>query len=246
MNERSFENPQTRERATLVESARETGGKRSVLDIEVGGGGGVMGHFHDVHQERIEVLAGAHRGDHRRRQLTRSGRARRSSSSPAVAPVRGTLPRRSCCGFAARSPRATPASRRRSRCCSGSRATARRGRNGFPKRLGDTRLAGEVERGLPTGPARLLAPVFGWLARRAEASGRAAELLRRYGVEAPASGVRPGSRDAAPRRPREEPSCTLADAVPGPPSGDAVKGADGPARPEQPHGEGRDRGVPAG
>ena len=58
MSERTFENPQTRERATIVESARQNGGKRSVLDIEVGGGGGVMGHFHDVHQERIEVLAG--------------------------------------------------------------------------------------------------------------------------------------------------------------------------------------------
>src|SRR5215468_10393884 len=59
MDTRTFENPQTRERATLVESARETGGQRSVLDFDVEVGGGVMGHFHDVHQERIQVLAGA-------------------------------------------------------------------------------------------------------------------------------------------------------------------------------------------
>jgi len=52
--------------------------------------------------------------------------------------------------------------------------------------------------GLPSGPARLLAPVFGWLARRAEASGRAAELLRRYGVEDPLTAALPTL--VAPRR----------------------------------------------
>jgi membrane protein DedA with SNARE-associated domain len=30
---------------------------------------------------------------------------------------------------------------------------------------------------------RLFAPLLGWLARRAEASGRAEELLRRYGAD---------------------------------------------------------------
>jgi hypothetical protein len=57
--------------------------------------------------------------------------------------------------------------------------------NGFPKRMHDLALLVKWNRGMPSGPARLLAPVFGWLARRAESSGRAAELLRRYGAEDP-------------------------------------------------------------
>src|SRR5262249_28984868 len=58
---------------------------------------------------------------------------------------------------------------------------------GFPKRLDDLALLVKWNRGLPSGRLRLLAPVFGWLARRAEASGRASELLRRYGAEDPAA-----------------------------------------------------------
>jgi hypothetical protein len=57
--------------------------------------------------------------------------------------------------------------------------------NGFPKRLSDLALLVKWNEGLPTGPARLLAPLLAWIARRAEASGRAAELLRRYGVADP-------------------------------------------------------------
>ena len=69
--------------------------------------------------------------------------------------------------------------------------------NGFPKRLGDLALLVKWNEGLPTGPSRMLAPVFGWLARRAEASGRAAELLRRYGVEAPAPASAPAPGTAS-------------------------------------------------
>lgn len=198
MNERSFENPQTRERATLVESARETGGKRSVLDIEVGGGGGVMGHFHDVHQERIEVLAGTIEVtiDGVTRQV-RAGDAVvvepgqshlwRNASPTEVLRFRGTF---------------TPGHAGFEAALQVLFGLARDGQtrgNGFPKRLGDLALLVKWNEGLPTGPSRMLAPVFGWLARRAEASGRAAELLRRYGVEAPvlASTPAPGTPSPA-------------------------------------------------
>ncbi len=60
-------------------------------------------------------------------------------------------------------------------------------RGGLPKHFGDTALLTEWMQGLPSGPIRLLGPVFTWSARRARARGRAAELLRRYGCEEPAA-----------------------------------------------------------
>jgi len=182
MNPRTFENPQTRERATLVESARETSGQRSVLDIEVGGGGGVMGHFHDVHQERIQVLAGAI-------EVTVDGVTRqvRAGDAAVVEPGQSHLWRNAS---------ATEVLRFRGTFTPGHAGfeaalqvlfgLARDGQtrsNGFPKRLDDLALLVKWNRGLPSGPMRIFAPLLGWLARRAEASGRAEELLRRYGAD---------------------------------------------------------------
>ena len=182
MNERTFENPQTRERATLVESARQNGGKRSVLDFDVGIGGGVMGHFHDLHQEQIEVLAGVievtidgvtrqvRAGE---RAVIEPGQAHtwRNGSTTDPMRFRGTF---------------TPGHPGFEAAIQVLFGLARDGQtrsNGFPKRLDDLALLVKWNRGLPSGPLRLLAPVFGWLARRAEARGRATELLRRYGAE---------------------------------------------------------------
>jgi quercetin dioxygenase-like cupin family protein len=182
MNERTFENPQTRERATLVESARDNGGTQSVLDFEVDAGGGVMGHFHDVHREQIQVLAGTI-------EVTVDGVTRqvRAGETAVVEPGQSHL---------WRNPSATELLRFRGTFTPGHPGfeaalrvlfgLARDGQTkagGFPKRLDDLALLVKWNRGLPSGPLRLLAPVFGWLARRAEASGRAAELLRRYGAE---------------------------------------------------------------
>ena len=182
MDERTFENPQTRERATLVESALENRGTRSVLDIEVGGGGGIMGHFHDVHQERIEVLAGVI-------EVSVDGVTRqvRAGDQVVVEPGQSHLWRNAS---------ATEALRFRGTFTPGHAGfeaaiqvlfgLARDGEtraNGFPKRLDDLALLVKWNRGLPSGPLRLLAPLLAWRARRAETRGRAEELLRRYGVD---------------------------------------------------------------
>jgi quercetin dioxygenase-like cupin family protein len=182
MNERTFENPQTRERATLLESALESGGKRSVFDFEVGGGGAVMGHFHDLHTEHMEVLGGVievtiegvtrqvRAGE---RAVIEPGRAHvwRNASTTDTLRFRGTF---------------TPGHPGFEAAIQVLFGLARDGEtkaNGFPRRLDDLALIVKWNRGLPSGPARYLAPVFGWLARRAEARGRAAELAKRYGVE---------------------------------------------------------------
>ena len=198
MNERSFENPQTRERATLVESARETGGKRSVLDIEVGGGGGVMGHFHDVHQERIEVLAGAI-------EVTVDGvthqaeRATWSSSSPGSRTCGGTPPPRSCCGFAGRSPPGHAGFEAALQVLFGLARDGQTRTQRVPEATRRPRLAGEVERGAPHRagpPARARVRLARPPGRGQRTGGGAAATIWRAG---PRSVVLTGSRDAAPR-----------------------------------------------
>ena len=182
--ERTFENPVTRERATLVESSRESGGKRTVLDFEVAPGGGVMGHAHDAHQERIEVLQGVieatldgvtrqvRAGEH---LIFEPGHVHfwRNPSATEVLRWRGTFTP----GF--------PGFEAALRVLFGLARDGNTRANGMPRRLDDLALLVKWNQGLPAGPARLLAPILRWLARRAEARGRAAELLRRYGADEP-------------------------------------------------------------
>ena len=196
MNERMFENPQTRERAILVESARDNGGKRSVLDIEVGGGGGVMGHFHDVHQERIEVLEGVI-------EVTLDGVTRKVPAGQQVVVEPGqshlwqNASQTEVMRFRGTFTPGHPGFEAALQVLFGLARDGETKANGFPKRLSDLALLVKWNEGLPTGPARLLAPLLAWLARRAEASGRAAELLRRYAVEGPTPASAPAA--AAPR-----------------------------------------------
>jgi quercetin dioxygenase-like cupin family protein len=182
MDVRMFENPQTKERATLVESARDSRGQRSVLDIEVGVGGGVMGHFHDQHQERIQVLAGV-------LEVTVDGVTRQvpAGSEVVVQPTQSHLWRNASptevLRFRGTFTPGHPGFEAALRVLFGLARDGQTRSNGFPKRLDDLALLVKWNRGLPSGPMKLLAPVLGWLARRAEASGRAEELLRRYGAD---------------------------------------------------------------
>jgi hypothetical protein len=58
MDDRTILNPVTGERATFIETARESGGARSVAEFEISPGGGVFPHRHGDHEERIDVLEG--------------------------------------------------------------------------------------------------------------------------------------------------------------------------------------------
>ena len=182
MVERTFKNPQTRERATLLESACQNGGKRSVFDFEVAVGGGVMGHFHDVHQEQLEVLAGVV-------EVTVDGVTRqfrpgeRAVVEPGQAHVWRNASRTEALRFRGTFTPGHPGFEAAIQVLFGLARDGETRASGLPRRLDDLALLVKWNRGLPTGPLRLLAPVFGWLARRAEASGRAAELLKRYGAE---------------------------------------------------------------
>ena len=55
---RSIYHPTQKDRATFVELAEETGGTRTVIDIEVAPGGGNEPHTHLTYAERFEVREG--------------------------------------------------------------------------------------------------------------------------------------------------------------------------------------------
>jgi quercetin dioxygenase-like cupin family protein len=55
---RVYENPVRREVATLVETSGESGGRRTVVDLEIAPGGGTPPHAHDAYSEKLRVDAG--------------------------------------------------------------------------------------------------------------------------------------------------------------------------------------------
>lgn len=185
MSTQTITNPVTGERATFVETSVQTGGARTVGMLEIDRLGGVPGHFHDAHDERIDVVDGEievvvegvtsrlRAGEHIviPRGVVHSWR-NPSSAEPLT--FRGTM---------------TPGHPGFETALTVMFGLARDGevrRNGIPKRLSDIALLADWNQGLPAGPLQWLKPLFAWAARRARASGRAAELLRRYGASEPA------------------------------------------------------------
>lgn len=181
----SISNPVTGERMTFLHTSAQTGGARTVGDLLIDRLGGVPGHFHDAHDERIEVLEGeievVVEG---KRTLLRAGEhidiprgavhSWRNPSNDRASAFRGTM---------------TPGHPGFETAIKVMFGLARDGEvrpSGIPKRFSDIALLAHWNQGLPAGPLSLLKPLFAWLARRARASGRAAELLRRYDATDPA------------------------------------------------------------
>lgn len=189
MDDRMILNPVTRQRVLFVETARETGGARTVLDVETAPGGGVLLHRHADHVEEIEVLAGeievtiggvtrrVPAGEH---VVIEAGAVHswRNSSADGVLRFRGTM---------------TPGHPGFETVLRLSFGLGRDGGlrpSGIPRRFDDLALITDWDPSLlAVGPRRWLAPLMRWCARRARGTGRAAELLRRYGAPEPADRV---------------------------------------------------------
>jgi quercetin dioxygenase-like cupin family protein len=181
MADRTIENPVTGERARFVETSAETGGRRTIGEIEVAPGGGVFRHRHAHHEERIEVLDGEI-------EVTMGREARRLRAGEHVVVPRGAI-------HGWRNPTADRPLRFRGTMTPGHPGfeTALRvafglGRDGelrpsgVPRRFADLALiAGWDPSLLAVGLRRVLTPVLAWCARRPSARQRAAELLARYG-----------------------------------------------------------------
>jgi quercetin dioxygenase-like cupin family protein len=183
MNE-IIDNPVTGERLTLIETSRDTGGARTVGDMEVTPGGFVPSHWHADHEERIEVLEGEI-------EVTIDGKKRRFGPGEHTVIQRGQV-------HTWRNPSVDRKLRFRGTMTPGHPGfelflrvlfgLARDGdvrRNGLPRRFSDLALLAEWDPSILAGPFRVLRPLMRWCARRARARGRAAELLRRYGGEEP-------------------------------------------------------------
>lgn len=185
MSSQTITNPVTGERATFIETSLQTGGARTVGELEIECLGGVPGHFHDAHDERIDVLEGEI-------EVIVNGMGRRLRAGEHIVIPRGTV-------HAWRNPSREESLRFRGTMTPGHPGfetalkvmfgLARDGevrRSGIPKRFSDIALLADWNQGLPAGPLQLLKPLLAWAARRARARGRAAELLRRYDATEPA------------------------------------------------------------
>jgi quercetin dioxygenase-like cupin family protein len=56
---RRYYHPQQKDYATFLQTSEETGGERTLIEIEVAPGGGNDPHFHKTYDEHFEVLEGA-------------------------------------------------------------------------------------------------------------------------------------------------------------------------------------------
>ena len=185
MDDRTIDNPITGQRATFVETAQESGGARTVADVETTPGGGVLTHRHADHEEWIEVVEGEI-------ELTSEGVTRRLGAGEQVTIQAGAV-------HSWRNPSRDRLLRFRAMMTPGHpgfetvlRVSFGLGRDGglrpggLPRRFADLALLADWDPSLlAVGPRRLLAPLMRWSARRARAHGRAAELLHRYGGSDP-------------------------------------------------------------
>ena len=181
MDDRTIENPVTGERATYIETARDSHGERSVVDFEIRPGGGVPTHRHAEHEERIDVLDGE-------LELTLANVTRRYGAGTQVVIAPGTVhawrnpSRDRRLRFRGMMTPAHPGFETALRVLFGLGRDGGLRPSGIPRRLGDLALiTGWDPSLLDVGPRRLLVPFLRWSARRARARGGAAELLRRYG-----------------------------------------------------------------
>jgi quercetin dioxygenase-like cupin family protein len=184
-HDRTIHNPVTGERALFLETARESGGARTVAELEVGPGGGVFAHRHSDHEERIDVLEGT-------LEVTVGADTRRVGAGEHVVIERGSV-------HVWRNPSAdrtlrfrgtmTPAHPGFETALRVSFGLGRDGElrpSGVPRRFADLALiAGWDPSLLAVGPRRWMVPLMRWSARRPRARRRAAELLERYGGSEP-------------------------------------------------------------
>jgi quercetin dioxygenase-like cupin family protein len=182
--ERTIINTATGEKATYLETSRETGGARTVAEVEVRPGGGVPVHQHADHDEMIEVLAGEI-------EVMMGGTKRRLRPGESVLIARGTTHRWSNPSpagdlrFRATMTPGHPGFERFLRVYYGLGRDGELGRNKLPKRFADLALLGDLDPSIYVGAKRLLRPLMRWTAARARKRGREAELLQRYDVDEP-------------------------------------------------------------
>jgi len=175
---RSFYHPIQRDRATFLETSEESGGERTLVEIEVAPGGGNVLHRHHAFSERFEVVDG---------ELTVHVDGEDVQLAPGEA---ATAPIGSLHHFANRTDAPVtarielrPGSLGFERAIQISYGLAQDGlaaKNGAPKNLTQLGLLVEMADSQMTGALRILEPALRALARRARRKGVDRELIARY------------------------------------------------------------------
>ncbi len=177
-DERRIYNPVQKDAATFLETSEETGGERTLIEIEAAPDGGTTPHYHKTYDEHFEVLEGA-------LEVTVAGATRvLRPGEKSVAP-KGALHRwhnatQKPVVFLVELRPGHGGFEKALRVAYGLASDGLSNSKGLPKNLYHTALLFEWGEGRLPGVFALLEPVFGLLARRARRKGIDRELEARY------------------------------------------------------------------
>lgn len=175
---RRIYNPIQKDAAIFLVTAEESGGERTLVEIELAPGGGNQLHLHTDFAEHFEVVEGE--------LVVQLGRDEHvlNPGDTATAPAR-TLHR-----FYSRTSTPTrfrvdlrpgnPGFERALRIAYGLAEDGLLTATGMPRRLDHLAVLVDMGATLPAGPLAMLLPLFRWLAARARKRGVEAELIARY------------------------------------------------------------------
>jgi quercetin dioxygenase-like cupin family protein len=176
--ERRIYHPLQKDYATFLETAAESGGRWTLLEIELAPGGGNALHIHRSFAERFTVVEGelavqTGRGT----TILRPGE---SAVAPAGVAHRFSNPSDRVARFRVELTPGHSGFESTLRITYGLAADGLMRAGGMPKRLSHLALLVEMGDTELVGPAAMLRPALRWLARRARARGVERELLARY------------------------------------------------------------------
>jgi mannose-6-phosphate isomerase-like protein (cupin superfamily) len=178
VQDRRIYHPLQKDYATFLETAAESGGRWTLLEIELAPGGGNALHIHHRFAERFTVVEGE--------LEVQTGRASTvlrpgdSAVAPAGVAHRFSNPTNRVVRFRAELTPGHSGFENALRIAYGLAADGLMSANGMPKKLAHLALLVEMGDTELIGPAALLRPALSWLARRARARGVERELLARY------------------------------------------------------------------
>lgn len=171
-------NPIQKDAAIFLETAEESGGERTLLEIELAPGGGNALHVHTAFAEHFEVLEGE--------LVVQVGRQEHVLGPGGTA----TAPPRTLHRFFSRSSAPTrfrvdlrpghAGFERAVRIAYGMAEDGLTTKKGMPRRLDHLAVLVEMSGTIPAGAASVMLPLFRFIARRARRRGVEAELIARY------------------------------------------------------------------
>jgi len=174
----SIHNPVQQDTARYLETAAQTGGARTHLEVELAPGGGNMLHRHLTYAEHFEVVEGTLTVQIGKRLLrlapgetaTVPARCRHRFANETAEPVR----------FLVELVPGHEGFERALRIGYGLAADGLTDSRGVPKRLDHLALLADMSDMRPCGPLAALNPLLGVIARRARRRGLDRELIERY------------------------------------------------------------------